>query len=232
MTVFVNRSIPLSEESRNGWTNAGAVVLSRRRVRRNRQFNVREQRIVVNLGLPEEDIDVCDVLFNSRDSVTSVLTPAALRRTMPDLIPPWPSVGDDYWVKRPGYGGRGKQFFTNWPGTLHEVHDNSDRQKHVEGTEYRVITVGNIVVQAHKKTGTMPDFEWTWVGVQGVKNNGIIPLVKRAVSLVPNGEHTIFGWDVIVGLEGPVILEANSSPGVNDPTARRIVDQIRKVNGT
>lgn len=239
MTVFVNRSIPLSQESRDGWIRAGAIVLSRNNVRRSRQLagqpaNQAEptSMVLLNLGLAD-DVPWDGIVYNVGDSVRSVLAPAAIRRTMPDLIPPRTPI-EPCWGKMPGQHGEGKHFYPNGMSTDDEdsfSRQGCDIQKHIEGTEFRVITVGNLVVQASRKNAPVNGVrDWTWVGVGGIKQNGIIPLLKRAVELVPNGTRTVFGWDVIVA-DRPYIIEANSSPGVNDSTARRIIQQIERTLG-
>lgn len=232
MTVLINRSIPLSKESRDAWTNAGAIVLARSERVRDRQLArvPQGERLVVNLGIAPTLGGYSE--YNSRNSVRSVLTPAAIRRTLPELVPPWPYDGQDFWFKGPGQHGDNKLFVDkeqdfkqppeSWPLGW-------DAQVHVAGTEYRVITVGPVVVQAHRKTRDDSErgFLWEWVGVQGIRKGGIIPLVKKAVEAVPDGDFTIIGWDLIVGEDRPYIIEANSSPGVNDATAERIMNVLR-----
>jgi hypothetical protein len=106
-----------------------------------------------------------------------------------------------------------------------------DVQQHVDGIEYRVTTVGDTVVQAHKKEllDGVGNFVWHWVGVDGVRANGIIPLCKKALGNVPGGDYSMFGWDIIVGKDGPIVIEINTSPGVNEHTAQRIVTQIERM---
>lgn len=233
MTIFINRSIPLSEESRNGWTSAGAVVLSRDIHRRNRQLVSGQAPVLINLGL----VDVPDFKFNSvwneHDSIRAILSPAAIRRTLPNLIPPWPNEGEPYWVKGPGERGHNKSFHPAWPARFvgaFPKRGNYDYQRHIEGTEFRVLTVGNMVVQAYKKLDPINGVrQWEWVGVKGIKDGGIIPLVKAAVALVPNGGKSVFGWDVISNKTATYIIEGNSSPGVSAETAVRIVKQISRM---
>ena len=246
MTVFVNRSIPLSQESRDGWRNAGAVVLARNDGRAIRRLaDVSREDVVLNLGIGTMHLVDCNI-WNVPDTVRSILTPAAIRRTMPDLIPPQDFEGP-HWLKGPGQHGVNKQFHDHGEGWEVNRCDweldqrpqwagQWDIQKHIEGTEFRVITVGNSVVQAHRKQrSTLPGleidfgFEWSWVGVGGIKNNGLIPLVKKAVALIPNGDRSVVGWDCIVGEAGAYIIEGNTSPGVNDATARRIVEAIQRL---
>src|SRR5690606_19444865 len=70
-------------------------------------------------------------IYNSPAVKSAVTTPGDLRRTMPDALPRWPDTGENYWVKRPGQGGRGKTFYTDWPGTRtpdHWIHSDEDIQ--------------------------------------------------------------------------------------------------------
>lgn len=225
--IFVNRSIPLSRESRDAWTSAGAVVLSRNPRRRANQLAAcpQAERVVINLGITEA-VDAAAV-YNSRDSVRSVLTPAALRRTLPDLIPPEPDGEVMAWLKGPGQRGENKHHVMfNGEG----LEPGWDWQLHVAGTEFRVISVGNLVVQAHRRDNIewineRHVADWHWVGVKGVSQNGIIPVVKQAVAQIPAGDRTVIGWDFIVG-DRPYIIEANSSPGMSEATARRIINAI------
>lgn len=231
--IYINRSIPLSNVSRDAWRNAGAIILSRSPVKSKRQLDKgKEDDIIINLGIGPLHLWGMTT-YNEHESVRSVITPAALRETLGNLIPPWPNVGEEAWWKGPGYGGHNKYRGVNTAtGHLEHLMTKSwDVQKHIEGIEYRVVTVGNVVVQAHRKDNrTEIDdslmFLWNWVGVKGVSNNGIIPLVKKAVELIPNGDFSMFGWDIIVSEGRPYIIEGNSSPGVNNTTAKRIVGQI------
>src|SRR3990167_8266829 len=48
----------------------------------------------------------------------------------------------------------------------------------------------------------------------------------HAEEFIPNFERTVLGWDIIVG-DKPYTIEINTSPGVNELTAARIVRAIR-----
>jgi len=90
--------------------------------------------------------------------------------------------------------------------------------------------VGDAIVQASIKEplNGVGNFNWKWVGLDGIRSNGIIPLIKSAIEDIPHWHRTIFGWDVIVD-DKPWVIEINTSPGVNDASAKRIVEQIEKV---
>lgn len=235
MEIFINRSIALSKVSRHAWGHAGAIVLSRNEFKRKGRLSAVpfSDRVVVNLGIAPT-VDGA-IVYNTRNMVRSILTPASLRKTMPSLIPPIAKLGESAWFKGPGYAGKNKTYYHAWGG---DGFDEAkwDIQKHIEGTEYRVISVGNRIVQAFIKT---PDdspcgFTWKWVGANGIKNLGIRPLVREAVGLIVDiyGDFSIIGWDIIRDASGQCfIIEGNTSPGVNVHSAKRIVKQIRNDNG-
>ena len=248
MTVFVNRSIPLSQESRDGWKNAGATIVPRNPVRAERLLaRTNDTDIIINLGRgPEHLVGREPQIWNQFDTIDSIITPAAIRRTMPDLIPTsdvfnGPNNHRPYWIKGPGQHGNNKRLCQEyaWDGAyLAEIEHcldlpGWDAQLHIEGTEFRVITVGNAVIQAYRKdhrteTNRGLMFQWNWIGVGGIKKNGLIPLVKKAAAALPHGDRSVVGWDCIVGEAGAYIIEGNSSPGVNDATAQRIVNAIER----
>lgn len=156
-----------------------------------------------------------------------------------DLMPPPPEYGDDFWVKTPGYGGVGKTFYQH-PNGPDTIPTGAVLQKHVEGVEYRVITVGDMVVQAFRKDkkddGIVGSFVWFWIGVAGAGNiNGLIPTAKAAAQKlsdrVGHSRH-IIGWDIIRDSEYRAwLIEGNSAPGCNDKTAGRIWSAIQTIEG-
>src|SRR5690606_15520979 len=133
-----------------------------------------------------------------------------------------------HWHKHGGFGGAGTTFHEREMDGCRQA--DGEIQKHIEGDEYRVITVGDKVVQASRKVNVewingRHHFDYEWCGVEGVRRNGIIPLLHESVDKIPGGEMSVLGWDIIVG-ERPYIIECNTSPGVNEPTARRIVSAV------
>lgn len=228
------RSVPLSQETRTAWADAQVKIA--RRNRTEDQVADLAGRLgveaVLNLGNLDFKFNRMPVpVFNEPISIRFVSHPAALRKNMHNFIPPQDSSGA-HWHKKGGYGGRGTEF--------HKESCNVNTgmvQKHIEGTEYRVITVGTRIVQAHKKTNErwvagLHQFDWDWVGVDGIRKNGIIPHVKAGLGLIPHVERTLFGWDIIVANKNePYTIEINTSPGVNDLTAARIVRGVRLALG-
>ena len=235
MSVLIVRSVPLSKAVRESWRSAGAKFLKRNAHQDKLNKLAAKADAVLNLGNLEFDFDELDApVFNYPGDVRAISHPSALRRNLGDFIPPHPEKGDWYWVKRGGFGGLGTELYTNWPGTKDPAEIRfGDIQKHVEGEEFRVITVGDVVVQATRKLNPRwvngkHQFDFEWVGVEGIKSNGIIPLLKKAINSMEWDGCTVIGWDVIVGPEGAFILEGNFSPGVNEATASRIVEQMRR----
>ena len=230
-TGILLRSIPLSRTTRNAWRSNGIHIVKRSRDN-DKDVRAIVQRMgagfVINSGSLSHDWSGYPVpIFNTRDSIRAISHPIALRRTLNDYIPNH-SVSGSHWHKYGGFGGRGTVHHenrvagcTNGPG---------DIQQHIDGTEYRVLTVGDTIVQASLKErrNVIGSFNWKWVGLDGIRNGGIIPLVKDAITSVPNWRFTVFGWDIIVDKE-PYVLEINTSPGVNDASARRIIQQIERV---
>jgi hypothetical protein len=237
MRTLAVRSIPLSEATRNGWHSANV-----RFAKRNRN-NSQIENIAVQYGY-DSVLNLGDrgffsekvLTWNRIESVWAVMEPQALRVTMPDFLPA--ELDEDtgaHWHKSMGWGGVGKRFHDKFYEGCDENWYNDDTQEHIEGIEYRIITVGDRLVQASRKEpqseGWPPiptGFNWHWIGVDGVADNGIIPQIKQAVLLIPYWETTILGWDIIVDDIKPYVIEVNSCPGVNEATAQRIVKAMGK----
>ena len=229
--VAVIRTVPLAKDTRNSWTQAGARVIPRKTVE---AFMVKANPepmadIVLNLGWRTDIFKKAGrKVFNLPSLVRALSYPGDLRRTLGEFLPPLGEPGKPHWHKLPGYGGEGKTLCADSTCSL-SADSKEDMQSHVEGDEYRINTVGDTIVQAHKKIGDpVKGFEFFWVGVQGISQNGIIPMLKEAIQSLPESldwQHSVLGWDIIVGPNGPVILECNTSAGVNYATALRIVQK-------
>jgi hypothetical protein len=232
MNIAILRSIPLAKNTREAWTSAGARIVPRKLLERYVHGNVTDDdTIFINLGIRHPIQQ--DKVINPLEVIQSVSRPADIRKTLGQFLPPPPEEGEPYWVKRHGYGGDGKAYYSAYSRTSPRAYTTTsddkpwsyqlDVQRHISGLEYRVNTVGSVVVQAHRKEGHE---NWEWVGVEGVRKNGIIPLLKAAVEAIPHGYSSTLGWDIIVAEDKPYVLEANTSAGVNEPTARRILGII------
>lgn len=227
------RSIPLSSDTRNAWKDAGAVFA--RRDRNTQQIlEIRYDRPIINLGAswfgPDEE-----GIWNKGTNVKSLLTPALTRLKFGTHLPTNRWVGPDkYWLKGPGRAGNNK--------TLHNVRTydefnelvsqarwiDGDVQLHIDGQEYRVITVGNKIVQGMERHGENGQREYRWVGVNGLPSS-IKRRVKQCNELL-DGDN-IIGWDGIVHDSGDAfVFEGNSCPGVNSATAGRILDAVEGIS--
>lgn len=242
--IYLLKSIPLSDVTRKAWREAGVTAIPRKLA----SFQLEqyfqnildvEKDVIINYGRRDYLVNKFKgVIYNRPDLVSAVYSPGGLRKLIPDFLPPQPIDVGSVWIKGPGSHGYNKQFWNifdpnaDFEGLPISASPDWDIQKHIDGPEYRVITVGKKVVQASKKEkgGTHASgFSFTWVGVGSVKGMGIIPLLHKAVGAIPGGDRSILGWDIIVGDDKPYIIETNTSPGVNEATALRIVKEIRRV---
>lgn len=229
MKILAVRSVPLSRETREAWNSAGVRFLKRTRPLRDMPRIVQRYGYDAVLSLGNLDgIPECGVpRFNSDETIRAVSQTRQLRRTLDGEGMPAPRTDVPHWVKVGGYGGNGVRRCDPHEGD-HRWYE--EVQEHVEGDEYRVITVGDKVVQASRKVNVewingRHHFDYEWCGVAGIRTNGIIPRLKDAVNRIPGGDMSVLGWDIIVA-DRPYIIECNTSPGVNEPTARRIVDAM------
>ena len=224
--ILAVRSVPLSLETRDAWKTANIQFRMRNTnnvwlPHMNGRFEA-----VLNLGNVDHVFDDVPVpVFNPPSIIKAISTPKALRRTIGDFVPSISRL-DPHWHKTPGFGGEGKRLCGDW-----WCDTNDDTQQHVYGQEYRIITVGSRIVQAskkHRSTLGPFEFDYEWVGVQGISNNHIIPTLKQALKLIPDSDLSVFGWDIIVNENELWVLEINTSPGVNEPTALRVTDAIKR----
>lgn len=229
--LLVPGRTPLSAETKDAWRYSGGVFLRRSRNGIIPRKAAEKADVIINLGsfdltVPLED--GLDCVWNWPSSIAAVSSPHRFMEVYggEGLTPVYEGVGA-HWHKTL----KGKRVF----------HSSSDCgvvygavQKHVDGEEYRIITVGDRIVQASHKTpienptSRWHRFHYRWVGVERIRKGGFIPLLKEAVGLISRWERTIIGWDVIHDGGRPWLIEANFCPGVNVPSAGRIVDQIRK----
>lgn len=236
MTILAIKSIPLQRETNNAWkTVPGLFFASRERdpVSIARHVQRHRYEAVINLGVVDLDLDKHDIkLFNHRDTIRAISTPKALRRTLNDQLPAYTHNGP-HWHKSPGFGGDGKHYYKDIQTAC--VGYNGDTQRHIGGTEYRIVTVGHSIVQASRKgerrtlRNGRNHFAYTWIGVKGIKADGFIPLIKRSLEDIPGAESSILGWDVLYDGQKPYVIEINTCPGVNQATANRIVTKVREL---
>ena len=225
------RSIPLSSVTRNAWKNAGATF-AKRTSTPERIERIADGRPIINLGNSSVHIEGA---WNDAPIVAPLLTPYATRRRLGEFLPSPTYLGvGDYWLKGQGRGGANKEMIH--VTSLHQQNElkvrarwmEGDVQRHIEGLEFRVITVGLKVVQVSRRSGPDDDRTYTWVGV----HDTTMPVkeVAREATRRLDSEKTIIGWDVIQSTSSSVyILEGNSCPGVNEATANRILDAVEGI---
>ncbi len=236
MAILAIKSIPLMRGTNEAWkTIPGLFFADRKRNARSieRHIGLRNYDAVLNLGRVDVDFRGCrGVVFNDPITVKAISTPKALRRTLNDYIPEYSHTGR-HWHKSGGFGGVGTAYFERESPQC--AGDTGDAQSHVDGTEYRIVTVGDRIVQASRKgerrtlLNGRNDFAYTWIGVDGIRKDGFIPLLKEAVGAIPGGLRSVLGWDVLRSGDVPTIIEINTCPGVNSATAGRIISGIREM---
>lgn len=229
---LVIKCIPLSETTRSAWREAGCTILPRKYGTNIPENYANEHNVIINLGNGELRVPNPEdhIIFNHPDTVWKTYSALVLRETLGnDFVPPY-TIKGPHWHKNPGHKGKGKIFHEDIRGECAIL--SGDSQQHINGIEYRIITVGDSIVQAFVKESNASDpfdFYYSWVGVNGVKSDGFIPLIKSALEQIPDYNHSIFGVDVIHDGNRPWIIEINTSPGVNGFTANRIVKQVERI---
>ena len=232
MRAMMVRSIPLALDTRDAWKNAGAVF-ARRTSDDDRIRNISHGAPIINLGSSQCMIEG---IWNEARVVEPLLTPRMSRDLLAPLMPSIEFQGPGYyWLKGAGRGGANKEkrFIRN-SGEFYELLSRAqwmegDVQQHIDGQEYRVITVGEKVVQVTKRDGghLASDRVYTWVGVNAAPMS-VTGIARKAAGMLDN-DKTIIGWDVIEDDMNAYILEGNSCPGVNEATANRILDAVEGV---
>lgn len=242
--IYVTPAIPLHRDTRNAWRLANAKLIKH-------ASSPPPGSIFINLG----KADLGQVregvhLFNKPDVVSKLLTPGSMRRYFGDFLPPRRLRNSSaYWLKGPGRHGRNK---TKLSGSVQALPDADwDTQKHIDGQEYRIITVGRKIIQCHKMnyvserinpmTATMSevfshifssDSERRYLWTPRVEVPKYVRRLVRHAQETLNDEMTVIGWDVIDDGERAYILEGNTCPGVNEKTAKRIVEAVTNLVNT
>ncbi len=139
-------------------------------------------------------------------------------------MPPQPTrFPAEVWIKAPGMKGKGK--YRKDIDRALTLPTEWDWQVHVEGQEYRLITVGERVVQSYEKYGTHTERDYKWVGLQGTPPD-VKELAREAARRLAG--PTVVGWDLVKSGDNVYLFEGNSCPGVNEASAKRIVTEIRR----
>jgi hypothetical protein len=229
MRFIAVRSLPLSQDTKEAWRYAGAIYPARGSSVERIISLADDSRadFILNLGSSKfhpTELERIPVLNKGMD-IYPLLWPGLSRTLFDDLMPPRPTVFPaDVWIKTPGFGGRGK--FHKLVSESMVLPHQWDWQAHVEGEEWRILTVGQKVVQQHRRHGGNGERTYEWVP-QADTPAAIKDKARSAAQRVPG--LNVIAWDLIVSEEGDVyIFEGNSCPGVNEATAQRIVSTIQE----
>ncbi len=227
MSFIAVRSVSLSEETTNAWKEGG-VTFSRRGRTANEVVAMGYDN-VINLGNSRFRPEGRYSVWNHGDDIEALLYPGMTRELLDDLMPPQPSMDlepHDVWIKRPGSHGRGKQRMIVDRNLV--LPREWDWCQHVDGQEYRLITVGHRIVQDFLRHGENGDRTYEWVAMREVPRS-LKDAVREAARRVPG--RNIIAWDCIVTEGGqPYIFEGNTCPGVNIETVQRIVKEMNRQN--
>ena len=228
------RSITLAQSLVRTWKELGGWFPMRERTTQSmlelRLTNYDVDSPIINLGNtrfnPDEGMlhryRAHDKVWNKGEDIRPLVQPASTRTLFNDLMPPQPT---EYpvkaWVKAPGFGGRGKEQIELQ--SARDVPGGWDVQIHVEGQEYRAITVGDKVVQGYLRHGENGDRSYVWTGVTNLPDD-VRNLAKIAAVRLPG--NNFIAWDIIMNDNEIGLFEGNSCPGVNPATARRVLRQM------
>lgn len=226
MSVLAVRSVRLSTDTSDAWKAAG--VRFARRGRPTTEIMEMGYEVVLNLGKSDFRPDMDDYpsvrLWNHGEDIFNLIWPGNARTVLNDLMPPRPvSFPADVWIKAPGAAGRGKfRKHVDHPLVLPK---EWDWQQHVEGQEYRLITVGHMVVQDFYRHGLNGEREYEWVRMRDTPSE-LKEMARAAAQRIPG--NNIIAWDMVWSNEDEraYIFEGNTCPGVSTPTVQRIMNII------
>ena len=228
MRIMGVRSVTLSTDTANAWKDGGVVLARRGRTPEQQVLVARDNgyNALLNLGnsafSPAETIPI----WNYGRDIKPLIAPGTTRTLIGDFMPPQPDANfpRQAWVKAPGAHGRGKFLETiDSPLVLPPLWDWCE---HIDGQEYRLVTVGNKVVQDFKRHGLNGSRRYEWVPM-GEVDSQLKQMVREAAERVPG--QNVIAWDTIIDVDGtPYIFEGNTCPGVNADTVRRIVAEMER----
>jgi hypothetical protein len=186
-----------------------------------------EENLVLNLGRSDFVTEPGYPIWNSVDTIKKLMWPGYARELLDDLMPPQPvEFPAQVWIKTPGSQGRGK--FRKHINRSLQLPREWDWQEHVDGQEYRIVTVGHRVVQQHLRHGPDGQRQYQWLRMRDVPGSMKI-MARRAARRLPG--RNVIAWDMILDSEGtPYILEGNTCPGMNPDTADRIKREMARVS--
>lgn len=231
MSFLVSHDIPLSRQTVDAWKENGGVVLKRHRnIAFIQDYLDRhpDTEFVLNLGSAVSATINPDIpVINHNRVVSPLWDPGSTRERFDSVLPPRPPIGHtDWWSKSVGRAGRGKQRISFPYAGDDGLGSDRDVQVHIDGQEYRIVTVGERIVQQFARFGPNGDRRYSWLPREEIPNE-ITDVVARATREL--GSYTLIAWDTILGADGAYVLEGNCCPGVKTYTATRIVKAVRRL---
>lgn len=222
MTILAVRSVILSTDTADAWKGAG--VHFARRGKTIEQITAMPYPVILNLGKSGFQPPRSERIWNHGRDIFPLLWPGETRRLMGDLMPPQPTdFPADAWVKAPGAAGRGK--YRKAIDQALVLPKEWDWQQHIEGQEWRLVTVGERLVQCMMRNGPNGNRRYTWNRMN--QTPMILKELAREAARRLNGRNVV-GWDLIEQGDTAYILEGNSCPGVGRETANRVVKEITR----
>lgn len=226
MSIIAIRSMQLTAKTTEAWKSAGVAFARRGRTTQELLDKGREWGTLLNLGMTNfrpESFEGVD-LWNHGKDIQPLLWPGSSRELFFDLMPPRPTTfPSDVWIKTPGSAGRGK--FRKQVEQRLTLPHQWDWQAHIDGQEYRLVTVHHKVVQCLLRHGTNGDRTYEWIRMREVPMY-LKDMVRDAASRL-DGQNVV-AWDIIDTGERGYLFEGNSCPGVSPETAARIVKQMKE----
>lgn len=239
MKVFGIRSVQLRVETTQAWKDAG-MSFFRRGVDNSYMANivsswlsgsetgVLEPVAILNMG--KTAVSFADypnlerIVWNDGENIRPLVWPGTSARLLDGLMPPKPeSFPADIWIKAPGMAGRGK--FRKQVDRPMALPREWDWQAHVDGQEYRVVTVGHRVVQNLERFGRNGEREYRWIRMSDVPER-VKKLAREAARRVPG--RNVIGWDIVDTGSEAYIFEGNTCPGVSKETAARVIKEMTR----
>jgi hypothetical protein len=233
MTFVIDQSIALSTETRESWRHAGGIFAARHR-NPNEVMELAFERnadFILNLGVSTHSWDDPEIpVWNQGHDISGLIYPDTTRQMFGDLLPPKPDETTiSFWLKGPGSSGQNK---TKREVTLElpvptPLPNGWDTQLHIDGVEFRAITVNNKIVQGMARYGGNEERQYAWVGVAGLPQEvkDVVHTAARAMA-----GNNVLAWDTILDNQNKAwLLEGNSCPGVNLYTAMRVIEQVRAI---
>ena len=235
MSHVLLAALPLSGDTKQAWREAGGIFMrSDRETPEILDYTKQRETFFINLGrssfrpdeemLADHGLEPWDV-WNRGENINQLLYPGQVRTLLDEFAIPRPEAYPaDVWIKTPGRQGRGT--FRKHIEEPLVLPKEWDWQEHMEGQEYRCITVGPRIVQNFERHGSNGDREYRWTLME--ETPAPVKTAVRKVAKRLDG-YNVVAWDAILTPQGvALIFEGNTCPGMSINTARRVVNEINR----